>query len=197
MVKLLLNNVQLDDIYPSIGTIGYKAASAKGHLLEGSKHPDRLTMLHDAESANISAIISYAEIIMRQPVKKVTILGICEKGDQKDIRLSPSLILAERLLAEGMTVFIHDPFFTEDEVSALLPGAGYIENLTESPHNECLLIMAAHNTYCYHTQTDLDNMGISSAKLVIDNVGLWKDFHFSENTLYHVPGDGSLDSLEQ
>jgi UDP-N-acetyl-D-mannosaminuronate dehydrogenase len=196
MVALLLRDIQFDDTYPSIGAIGYKSASAIGHLLEGSVRPDRLTMVQDAESTNLSTILFYAELIKRAAPHQITIFGICEKGDQKDIRLSPSRVLAEKLIQEGMNVLVHDPYFTAQEIVELIPGASFNDLTRQSSKSDCIVLMSDHRVYSFLNQTDLDQMGATSAKLVIDNIGLWKDYRFSKHTVYHIPGDGKLGRLE-
>jgi UDP-N-acetyl-D-mannosaminuronate dehydrogenase len=196
MVALLLNDIQFDATYPSIGAIGYKQASAIGHLLEGSVRPDRLTMVQDAESTNLSTILFYAELIKRAAPRQITILGICEKGDQKDIRLSPSRVLAEKLIKEGMNVLVHDPYFTAEEIVKLISGASYSDLTKQTSKNDCIVLMSDHRAYSFLNQTDLDQMGATSTKLVIDNIGLWKEYRFSKHTVYHIPGDGKLGRLE-
>ena len=196
MVALLLKDIQFDDIYPSIGPISYKPASAIEHLLQGSVHPDRLTMVQDAEATNLSAIFYYAELIKRTSPKRILILGICEKGDQKDIRLSASRILAEKFIEEKMKILIHDPYFTAEEILELMPGASYLDMSKPFSKDDCIILMSAHRAYSFFNQADLDQMGMTSARLVIDNTGLWKDYRFSKNTIYHIPGDGKLGRLE-
>ncbi len=197
MAEFIKEEIQFDNTMPSIGPIGYKSASAIGHLLDGSRHPDRLTMLRDTEAAGLSALINYSEIIRRQSEHGVTILGISEKRDQRDIRLSASLIMAERLLAKGVKVKLHDPYFTKEEMAEFLPGAEVISDLTHPLNTECCVMMTPHRAYRYLNQAELDRLGVTSAKFVIDNAGLWKDFLFSKDTFYHIPGDGKLGRLEK
>jgi UDP-N-acetyl-D-mannosaminuronate dehydrogenase len=196
MITLLLKDIRIDDIYPSIGTISYKPASAIEHLLQGSVHPDRLTMVQDAEATNLSAILYYAELIKRTSPKRILILGLCEKGDQKDIRLSASRILAEKLIEERMKILIHDPYFTAKEISELIPGASFLDISKPFSENDCIILMSAHRAYRFLNQTDLDQMGVSSARLIIDNTGLWKHYRFPKKTIYHIPGDGKLGRIE-
>jgi len=197
MAEFIKDEIQFDDTSPSIGPIGYKSASAIGHLIDGSRYPDRLTMLSDTEAAGLSAIINYTEIIRRHSDHSVTILGISEKRDQRDIRLSVSLIMAERLLAGGLLIKLHDPYYTKDEIAELLPGAEIIKDLTHPLNSECIVMMTPHRAYRYLNQAELDRLGVTSAKLVVDNAGLWNDFLFSKDTFYHVPGDGKLGRLEK
>ena len=191
----LLNKIQIEVTNPSIGAIGYKYASAVTYLLEGSTFPERFTIIREADSANISSILFYADIIPHFITDYVVILGVCESENQKNISFSPSLLIAERLLKNGNKVFIHDPFFTESEINDLLPGATYIEELSPFTKESCILAMTGHRVYRYLTQEDLERLNIFSAKLVIDNPGLWDKYRFSDKTLYHIPGDGKFGLL--
>ncbi len=196
MVKNLLNEINIREIKPSVGPVSYKAAIATNQLMEGSRHPGRLHIVRDAELDSLSTILSYAEIISRRCSVGVTILGLSEKGDQKDIRLSPALILAERLIAEGLSVGLHDPYFQAEEVSRLVKGAKFININEESTYGDCLVLMTDHRVYKCFTQEDLNKL-LSSTRLIIDNVGLWKHFSFPQDTFYHIPGDGKLTELER
>jgi UDP-N-acetyl-D-mannosaminuronate dehydrogenase len=197
MVGLMLKETCFDDIRPSIGSIGYKSATATRNLLEGSIYPNRLTMVRDVDAANISTILNYAEIVRRRGLDSVTILGICEKGDLKDIRMSPALILAEHLIGESIKVSLHDPYFTPEEIKRLLPGAKYINIANLTVQSACVFLMSDHRVYRYLSQNDLDRLGVSGADLVIDNCGIWQDYRFASQTIYHIPGDGKLEALEQ
>jgi len=192
----LMRHIRLDDITPSVGTMGYKEVNAMEHILEGSGNPAALTVIRDNELTNVSSIMHYAEIIKRRS-SGAAILGICEKEDQKDIRMTPARILAESLVEDGLEVHIHDPYFTPQEIGELLPGAVFDPDIEGVAGIECVVLMTAHRAFRRLTQEDLDRLGVSSARLVIDNPGLWKNFSFSRDTLYHVPGDGKLGEAER
>lgn len=195
--ELAIDALQIEGTYPNLGVLGYKSASAIGHLLDGSTQPEKLTILRDSEAASLSALIIYSEIIRRKSDCRVMIFGISEKSDQRDIRLSPALILAESLLSKGVHVQMHDPYFDGDEIGELLPEADFLPGILEPLKCECIVMMTPHLEYHYLNQSDLDFLGITSAKIVIDNYGLWKDFRFKNDTIYHIPGDGKLRSLER
>lgn len=194
---LLQQESLVDNVYPTIGPIGYKTVIAVNQLIDGSSHPERLGLIRNAEFDNLSSILHYAEVIKRRGVNTVTILGISEKGDQKDIRLSPSLILAERLVGLGIEIRLHDPYFSREEVNELMPKARYFDIRAEADGGcECLVVMTDHRDYRYLTQPDIDTL-CASARLIIDNLELWKDFSFPLQSIYHVPGDGKLMELDR
>lgn len=196
LIGLLFQDTPFEGIRPSIGSIGYKAANATRFLLEGSRCPDCMTMVRDANVANISTILNYADIIRRRQVDSVTVLGICERGDQKDVRLSSALVLAEHLIGEGVAVWLHDPYFTAAEIEAILPGARYADIPHQTIPSPCVVLMADHRFYRFFNQQDLERFGLASAALVIDNIGMWQEYRFGPQTIYHMPGDGTLNALE-
>ncbi len=197
MTGLLTNDIQCTDIGPSIGAIGYKSVCATDHLIAGSVLPERLSLTRETGAANLSSILTYVDIIKRHSFISVTIMGISGKGDQKDIRLSPGLILAEGLIRQGVKVWIHDPYFTSRDIIDLFPNAaGHIDISKRPTDSPCIIMMTTHRMYRYFSQDDLDRLGITSAELVIDNTGLWNNISFSEDTTYHIPGDGQLEKLE-
>ncbi len=193
MANHLINEIQAENMFPSIGPVDYKTAIAAEQLLEGSSRPEMLSMLRDAEPFNISAILSYAEIIKRRGIESCTVLGMSAMVDLKDVRLSSSRILAERLISLGIETRLHDPYYTADEINEILPGASFID--MDMFDSECVVVMTAHRAYRFWTQVDINRL-CSSAKLIIDNPGLWENFDFSEGTIYHVPGDGKLEELK-
>jgi len=44
----------------------------------------------------------------------------------------------------------------------------------------------------YFTQDMLDDIGISKVKYLLDNTGFFKDFSYSDNTVYHQLCDENL-----
>ena len=105
--------------------------------------------------------------------------------------------MAEKLLSQKVQVRLHDPYYTEDEIAELLPDAEVIRDLEHPLNSECIVMMTPHRAYRYLNQSELDSLGVTSAKFVIDNTGLWQDFQFAEETIYHIPGDGKLGRLEK
>lgn len=50
------------------------------------------------------------ELLRAEGRNRVLLLGVTYKADVADVRESPAIILAERLLADGVAVFYHDPY---------------------------------------------------------------------------------------
>ncbi len=85
-------------------------------------------LLKEAEALNNRRIDSFVEKIRRAlwviDDKRIALLGLAFKPNTDDIRFSPALKLAERLLAEGGRVHAYDPKAME-KARAALPGACY------------------------------------------------------------------------
>jgi len=195
ITKCLLEDIELSESHLSIGAGGYKMPFSVQNILDGSRNPNALSLIKDVQSANLSMILNYAELLKKKGFKSATILGLTEKGNQKNLDLSPSVILAEYLNKLGITVYIDDPFYDDESLHELLPFSKSIDILKDKLRSEALFIMTDHNKYKYITQQDINSQKISNAGLIIDNVSLFKNYKFSHSTVYHAIGDGRLGTL--
>ena len=103
----------------------------------------------------------------------------------------------EYLSNKGADVYVHDPFFEEAEIKEIIPFVKPVNLNQVNLTPDAIVIMTDHSCYKSFTQEDLDSKGISQCKIILDNVGVFKNFTFSPSTLYHLVGDGKLDLLEQ
>lgn len=195
MTKLLIDNINNRDNLLNIGSLKYQIANSIEHLMSGITAENYLSILKDAESGNISILFKYADLIKKKGITKVCILGISSKDTYKDIRFSPSVILAEYLNKCGITVSIDDPHYDKDDILGIFPFARYFNIDTDKLDSEALFIFREHDNYRFLSQRDIDEKGISSAQIVIDDVGIFRNFKFGEQTIYHIPGDGNLSKL--
>ncbi|MEW5744449.1 MAG: UDP binding domain-containing protein [Nitrospirota bacterium] len=196
MVELLRHNIELEASPINVGSSNFRMFNAIGNMLKGAERPEYLSLLKEAQTVNLSNLLYYADILTRSEITSVTILGLSAQGDLKDIRFSPSLILAQYLHQSNIKVFINDPHFSEEELKQILPYADTISIARDPITTDVVIVMVDHKEYRYLTQKDLDGLNIPKSKIVIDNVGLFKKYSFPEGTLYHTPGDGSLKALE-
>ena len=195
MTEYLLDDVKLNDSHLSIGAGGSKIPSSVENILQGSSNPNHLSLINESQQFNTSLILHYAEIAKKIKANSVTIMGLSVKGGQKSIELSPSLVIAEYLHRAGMTVYVDDPLYDKAAILRLLPFSKPVDILNSGLKSKVLFAMADHNEYRYLTQADIDSLKISDADLIIDNVGLFKDFKFSAATIYHFIGDGNLGKI--
>lgn len=192
ITPLLAQNISMDEVPPSLGSIGYKTAHSIEHLLSGLNGQNHMSTVTEAQSTNLSAILFYADKIKRAGVESVTILGLGTRGSLRDVALSPSLILAEYLHGNGVSIVVDDPNFSEMEIASLMPFARAIDLESDPVSTDAVVIMNDLESYRTFTQEELSAKGITTAKVVIDNAGIFQDFEFSRETLYHVPGDGNI-----
>ena len=86
--------------------------------------------------SNESQIDAALEIIRASGRRRVGLLGLSFKAGTDDLRESPLLTLAERLLGKGYELLIHDPLVSLDR----LVGANKTYVLREIPHLSRLLV---------------------------------------------------------
>lgn len=195
MIGYLLNDVRLDESHLGIGVGGYKLPASVQNLLEGSRNPNFLSLVKEAQDINLGMILEYAELLKKRGCRAVTVMGLSIKGNQKNIEMSPSMILAEYLNKLNIAVYVDDPFFDGKALAKILPFAKRIDILKDGIQGDSLLVMTAHNKYKYINQKDMDKLGINRVSLILDNVSLFRNFSFPDSVTYHIIGDGKLSSI--
>jgi UDP-N-acetyl-D-mannosaminuronate dehydrogenase len=192
MTKYLLNDVELNESHLSIGAGGYKMLSSVRNIIGGSKNPNFLSLLKVAQDTNLSMILNYGDMIKKMGCKSAALMGLSIKGNQKNIELSPSVLLAEYLNKSGIKVYVDDPFYSPEGISKILPFTKSV-NILKSPSKvDALFVMTGHNRYKAITQKEINGSSIYSASVIIDNVPIFKGFKFSDSTIYHAIGDGRM-----
>lgn len=190
--RLLASNIIMGEVEPSVGNVGHKIANSIDHLLAGISGTNALSTLHEAQSTNIASILFYADIAKREGTRSVAILGLAAPDSLRDVALSPSIILAEYLHRRGVEVVINDPNFSSDEIKTILPFAKVLDIGRQKVASDAVFLMKSLEEYRAFTLHDLLAKGIGTARLIIDNTGLFRDYEFAPGTRYHVPGDGSI-----
>ncbi len=99
---------------------------------------------------------------------KVVIFGIAYKGDVRDLRDSPAIVLYNMLKREGIKTYVFEPYFTDEE----LRGMGYE---TFNPDNgSCEIVIIG----CDHSQfKDFDYKKVSGLKLIVDGKDILPKLH--------------------
>jgi UDP-N-acetyl-D-mannosaminuronate dehydrogenase len=189
VVKYLTREVSFEKNPLSVGAIGYKTASANEHLLAGATIAEDLTILNEAQKTNFAIVLRYADLLKQRGVKSVLILGLSVRADQKDLRLSPSVMLIQYLIQIGVLVSVIDMLYTEDEIRAVDENIilGSLEKDVDA-----VICMVGHNCFRKISQNEIESTAIFSSQIVIDNPAVFQALKFSDETLYHIPGDGKL-----
>jgi UDPglucose 6-dehydrogenase len=73
--------------------------------------------------------------------KKIGVLGLAFKQNTDDVRMSPSIELCQRLLAEGALLRVHDPKAME-KAKAVLPDVTYVDDMNRVADGCDALIIA-------------------------------------------------------
>lgn len=176
------------------GTNNYRFLHSVEQLVAGADDSNRLTLLRESESANLSLMLHYADLIKREKVNSVTLWGMSAYSNRKETRMSPALMLAESLIESGITVYVSDPHYTVEELTNILPKAQMVSH--EEPLSaEALVIVAGHSDYTYFSMEDIKRLKILQAKIIIDNLGILQHLGLEKETKYHCPGDGKLKSI--
>lgn len=196
MTNLLARNINSKEIKFRLGAENYKMVLAIEHMLNGAKHAEYLTLIKEAQNSSLSLLLSYADFIVRKEVQSVCILGLSSMGDQKDLRFSPSIFLAEYLNKKGISVAVHDPFFNSKEILEIMPFATPIVIEAGAVSSDVVILMSDHSHYKALSRQDLDDIGISRANIILDNAGVFEYFSFLPTTIYHLVGDGAFGALE-
>lgn len=191
---MIAKNFELSAKRSGLNLLNHKNMLHINHLLAG-QHGDHLSIVKETQAVNLNAVLLYADILKHNKISSISIMGISVEGVRKDIRASAAILLAEYLNTIGLDVFVHDPYFTLDEIQRLLPFAKPCTFDTRCTKTDGYVIMSSNPVYYYFTQHDIEQYGLYDAKIIIDSVGTFKHFSFSSQTTYHAVGDGRLKAL--
>jgi len=187
ILKLVGTKWNIGTFHPSFGTGGYCIPLAPQYVLEGATNPEALTLLHCSLETDFSQPDRVVEKIASNGAKKIAILGIAYTGDLKVHVLSPALAIAKKLKEKGIAVKAHDPYYSAQELQELLgcETFDFPEGLREF---DAIIIVASHMQYRYVNET-LITKNLQNCKLILDNMGVWKDLKFPDGIEYHEAGD--------
>jgi GDP-mannose 6-dehydrogenase len=85
-------------------------------LYLGRREGIDLPVLSGTLSTNQWMIADAVDLIQRTPARKVTLIGLSFKAATDDLRESPYVELAERLIGKGFDLRIHDPIIQPDRL---------------------------------------------------------------------------------
>ena len=171
---------------PSFGTGGYCIPLAPRYVLEGAKNPDVLTLLKNAVEFDSKMPARVAQHLIKKDAKNVGILGLAYKGDLKVDVLSPTLTISNELRKNGIKFKVQDPYYATDEIKRLTDAEPF--NFPSGMNEfDAIIVVADHIQYRSIPQNEILS-NLKNCKLILDNVGIWKDIEF-EDIEYHVAGD--------
>jgi nucleotide sugar dehydrogenase len=189
VLKMVGTKWNIGTFHPSFGTGGYCIPLAPQYVLEGAKHPEKLTLINESLKTDFEQPEKVVNSLVNRGVKKVAILGISYTQDIKVHILSPSIPIAKMLKEKGIDVRVNDPYYDADEIKKLT-GCEHMNFPEGLADRDAVIIVASHMKYKYtDTQEILKRLG--NTKLILDNMGAWNDLKFPEQIEYHEAGDAN------
>ena len=189
--KELLKDINFNNLSLGVSSVDYKSEQSIENILRGSSG-DFLTILQESNNTNISFLFYYVNLLKNKNINSVTILGLSSYNNMKDLRFSPSVMLAEYLNKENIKVYVYDENFTKDELLDILPNCEFININNQIINSDAVFIMSLSNEYKFFTQDKIDETGLIKIKYLLDNTGFFKKFSYSNDTIYHQLCDENL-----
>ena len=172
--------------HPSFGTGGYCIPLAPQYVLEGATHPEKLTLLHESMKTDFNLPQVVAESVIQRGAQKVAVLGLAYTGDLKVDVLSPAKGICKYLKEKGVDVKVHDPYYSSEEVQKLVQceRISFPEGLED---RDCILIVSPHRVYKFTKKREVEKF-LGNTKLVLDNMGIWRDIKLPAHIEYFEAG---------
>jgi len=191
VLKLASTHWRIPLYYPSVGTGGYCIPLSSKYIRDGASHPEVLKLIEQTIQFDQNQPYFVADLIAKKVSgNKIGILGLTYKRDLKVHILSPSLRIIERLKAHGLSVSVHDPYYTSKEVFDLV-GVNTFSYPEELSKFDGLIIVPPHRIYAQTPKSILlDNL--HQGQVVLDNMGVWAKWQedmIEKGIDYHRVGD--------
>lgn len=186
ILKLVGTKWNIGTYHPSFGTGGYCIPLAPQYVLEGASHPEKLTLLQESLKTDFNQPEEVVQSLVRRGARNVGILGLTYTGDLKVHVLSPALTLAKCLKQKGISVKIHDPYYTPEEIAQIVgaPTFNFPDGLQEF---DTLLIVAGHMAYKSISHSEIVR-NLKNCALILDNSGVWNSVEFPAPITYYEAG---------
>jgi len=189
--KKLINKIDPKNFSLGVSNVDFKSQQSIEHLI-GASTGDYLSILKEASITNLAFLFYYVDLLKKKKISTITIVGLSTYNSFKDIRMSPSVILAEYLNKNNINVTIYDDHFKHDEILEILPFSTVLDISKENIVSDAIVIMNINNNVRFLNQKEIKENGLFKVKLIIDNTGFFRKFKFSKKTQYHQFGDNKL-----
>ncbi len=139
----------------------------------GASHPKKLTIAADAvcyDAINPLEVAAHVKQLL-QVGDQVAVLGICYRGDIRVHIESPHLKFARELVRLGVPVSVHDPYYSDTELSEITGGTPFIfpDDLRKF---QFVYVGPNHTLYAKKIYSVLAFM--SGGQRILDNQGVWE-----------------------
>ncbi len=163
---------------PGPGVGGHCISVDPWFLVEAA--PDITSLIHTARIVNDAQPDHVVDLINRIlgsiDQKKIAILGLAYKPDVDDLRESPSVEIAHKLVGKGATVTAYEPFKTDFEIH----GVEMVSELEDAVKEADLIVLLVnHSTFRQILPAYLTS--ITSTRKILDSVGAWKNKEWVES----------------
>lgn len=171
---------------PSFGTGGYCIPLAPQYVLEGAKHPEKLTLIKASLETDFSQPARVAESVIQRGAQKVAVLGVAYTGDLKVDALSPAIPIVKALKERGIKVVVNDPYYSAEEIKNLVncKSFSFPSGLLGC---DTVLIISPHMRYKYTNSQEI-LASLRDVKLILDNNGIWNDLNIPKHIKYYEAG---------
>jgi len=186
ILKLAGTKWNVGTYHPSFGTGGYCIPLAPQYVLEGAKYPEELKILKASLETDFSQPKRVAQMIKKKGFKKVGILGLAYIGDLQVHTLSPAIGIAKELQKENIHVKVNDPLFTPLDIKNYTGAESF--NFPEGMEEFDLIVMVANHSKYKFTNHNKIKKYLTNCKMIIDNMGFWKEVDFGNNIEYREAG---------
>lgn len=119
-----------------------------------------------------------ADVILRNKIERLGVLGISYKSNIKVAAMSPALRIINSLKGKISKIMCYDPFFSEDEIREIIGLDSFVfpDGLCDF---DAVVITVGHRDFRRISWSSLkEKMG--NCSLVMDNMGIWKDKKWDE-----------------
>ena len=159
--------------FPTLGTGGHCVPIANKYLLQGASDRSRLTIPAGAVRYDSTNPIEVATRIKEslEVGAQVAVLGICFRGDVREYTESPHAKFAQELVNLGVSVGVHDPYYSENELREI-SGANPFNFPEDLGQFRFVYVGANHRVYTEKMHSVLLNM--HSGQRILDNQGVWE-----------------------
>lgn len=155
---------------PGPGVGGHCISVDPWFLVEAA--PDITPLIHTARKVNDAQpahVVDLVERILGSLVdKNIAVLGLAYKPDVDDLRESPAVEVAGKLVNKGAHVTAYEPF----KKDFVYPGVSMAATLEEAVKEADVLVLLVNHTDFKHIDPGY-LVSITKAKKILDTVGAW------------------------
>lgn len=183
VLKLAGTKWNVNTYYPSFGTGGYCIPLSSQYLLSGSKENEKLTLLKDTVIYDNNRPVDICdEILKRNNIRKIGILGLSYKENMKVDKSSPSVKMIKYLKEKGIKLYVNDPYYSKEEIVRRFSIEDFdFKDYTKYKEFDAIIINCNHRFY-YNIDKELLLDNLISCKAIYDNSELFSDWEELRNS---------------